>query len=83
MYITNHKRRLFRYRATGISAALLALVASCSNDAQRYAYIHTTGVELGYNMPYTPAIKIHSGKLVYLSGVTAAPIYHSHPHVPA
>ena len=34
-------------------------------------------------MPYTPAIKVHTGKLVFLSGVTAAPIYHSHPHVPA
>jgi len=33
-------------------------------------------------MPYTPAIKVHSGKLVFLSGVTAAQVYHSHPHVP-
>lgn len=34
-------------------------------------------------MPYTPAIKVHSGKTVYLAGVTAAPVYHSHPHIPA
>lgn len=33
-------------------------------------------------MPYTPAIKVHAGKLVFLSGVTAAQVYHSHPHVP-
>ena len=83
MYITNHKKRLSRYLAAGIFTALLALVIGCSNDTQRYEYIHTAGSELGYNMPYTPAIKVHSGKLVFLSGVTAAPIYHSHPHVPA
>ncbi|MQA88479.1 MAG: hypothetical protein GEV03_28660 [Streptosporangiales bacterium] len=46
-------------------------------------YVHGAGDDPRYNMPYTPAIKVHSGKLVYLAGVTAAPIYHSHPHVPA
>lgn len=35
-----------------------------------------------WNMPYVPAIKVLSGKPVYISGVNAAPIYHSHPHVP-
>ena len=34
-----------------------------------------------YNMPYTPAIAVRSGTTVYVAGVTAAPIYHSHPHV--
>lgn len=33
-----------------------------------------------YNMPYTAAIKAHAGKPVYISGVTAAPVYHHHPH---
>ena len=32
-------------------------------------------------MPYTPAIKVHGGKTVYVAGVTAAPVYHSHPHI--
>ncbi len=32
-------------------------------------------------MPYTPAIRIKGGDLVFVSGVTAAPVYHSHPHV--
>ena len=45
-------------------------------------FIHTAGNDPKWNMPYTPAIKVHSGKTVFLSGVTAAPIYHSHPHVP-
>lgn len=45
--------------------------------------IHTEHNDPKWNMPYTPAIKVHSGTLVFLSGVTAAPIYHSHPHIPA
>jgi 2-iminobutanoate/2-iminopropanoate deaminase len=32
-------------------------------------------------MPYTPAIKVRSGSTVYVAGVTAAPVYHHHPHV--
>ena len=33
-------------------------------------------------MPYAPAIKVTGGNMVFLSGVTAAPVYHSHPHIP-
>ncbi len=33
-------------------------------------------------MPYAPAIKVTGGTTVYLAGVTAAPVYHSHPHIP-
>jgi enamine deaminase RidA (YjgF/YER057c/UK114 family) len=33
-------------------------------------------------MPYAPAIKVTGGSMVFLAGVTAAPVYHSHPHVP-
>lgn len=45
-------------------------------------HIHLEENDPKYNMPYTPAIKVHSGKLVFVAGVTAAPVYHSHPHVP-
>ena len=33
-------------------------------------------------MPYAPAIKVTGGTTVYFAGVTAAPVYHSHPHIP-
>jgi enamine deaminase RidA (YjgF/YER057c/UK114 family) len=36
-----------------------------------------------FAMPYTPAIRITGGSPLYLAGVTAAPVYHSHPHVAA
>lgn len=53
----------------------------------KFEIIHTvTHEELSnnpqWNMPYAPAIKVLSGKPVYISGVNAAPIYHSHPHKP-
>src|SRR5712691_7451225 len=31
-------------------------------------------------MPYAPGIVVRRGRLVFLSGVTAAAVYHSHPH---
>ncbi|MEE8397306.1 MAG: RidA family protein [bacterium] len=33
-------------------------------------------------MPYAPAIRVTGGTTIFLAGVTAAPVYHSHPHVP-
>jgi enamine deaminase RidA (YjgF/YER057c/UK114 family) len=51
--------------------------------SHHYEHIHTEENDPKWNMPYTPAIKVHLGKTVYLAGVTAAPVYHSHPHIPA
>jgi 2-iminobutanoate/2-iminopropanoate deaminase len=35
------------------------------------------------DMPYTPAIRVKAGSdLLFISGATALPLYHSHPHVP-
>jgi 2-iminobutanoate/2-iminopropanoate deaminase len=46
-------------------------------------FIHTAENDPKYNMPYTPAIKVRSGATVYVAGVTAAPVYHHHPHIPS
>ena len=46
--------------------------------------VHIEGNDPRWNMPYTAGIKVNNGgSLVFVSGVTAAPVYHSHPHVPA
>jgi len=45
--------------------------------------IETGENEPRFNMPYTPAIKTRGGSIVHLAGVTAAPVYHSHPHLSA
>ena len=35
-------------------------------------------------MPFVPGIKVRNcGTLVFLSGATASPLYHKHPHDPA
>lgn len=34
-------------------------------------------------MPFAPAIKVTGGSLLFFAGVNAAPVYHSHPHIPA
>ena len=51
--------------------------------SHHFELIHTEENDPKWNMPYTPAIKALSGKTVYVAGVTAAPVYHSHPHIPA
>ncbi len=51
--------------------------------AGHFEAVHTDERDPALNMPYTPAIKAHSGKTVYVSGVTAAPVYHQHPHIAA
>jgi enamine deaminase RidA (YjgF/YER057c/UK114 family) len=53
------------------------------NVSDHFEIVEHEGNDPRYNMPYVPAIKVRSGKTVYVSGVTAAPVYHSHPHVPA
>lgn len=45
-------------------------------------FIDYEGYDEKLNMPYVPVIKVHGGKTVYIAGMTAAPVYHSHPHIP-
>ena len=33
-------------------------------------------------MPFAPVITATGGTTIYLAGTTAAPVYHSHPHIP-
>jgi enamine deaminase RidA (YjgF/YER057c/UK114 family) len=44
--------------------------------------IHHDGFDPAINSLFVPGIKVHAGKLVFFSGVTAAPVYHDHPHRP-
>jgi len=44
--------------------------------------IHTAERDPSINLPYAPAIKVTGGSLLFLAGVTAAKMYHHHPHIP-
>ena len=44
------------------------------------AIVHHRDRRTDVKMPYAPGIVVRRGHLVFLSGVTAAAVYHSHPH---
>ena len=77
-------------RAMGCAAALSAsvlLAGGCEpggsgGPAVEYIDISGTQPGSGTNTPFTSAIKVNSGSIVFLSGTVGAPP-HSHPHVPS
>ena len=42
--------------------------------------VHHEGYDPAINSLFVPAIRVARGALVFISGVTAAPVYHDHPH---
>ena len=45
--------------------------------------IHHEGYDEAIVSPFVPAIRVVSNsRLVFISGVTGAPVYHDHPHIP-
>ena len=48
--------------------------------AKEISIVHHADRRTDVMMPYAPGIVVRRGKLVFLSGVTAAAVYHSHPH---
>ena len=47
---------------------------------QHMEVIHHPDYDRTVHMPFVPAIKIKSGRLLWLAGTTALPVYHDHPH---
>ncbi len=66
-------------------AVLIVMLAGCESETPdiEYVYLPGTEPESGANLPFTPAIKVRGGNIVFLSGITGAPVPHSHPHIPA
>jgi enamine deaminase RidA (YjgF/YER057c/UK114 family) len=60
----------------------LAILASAPANAQNQnmEVIHHPNYDRNVFMPFVPAIKIKSGKILWLAGTTALPVYHDHPH---
>ena len=50
--------------------------------ASKIEVIHTPDRDPSINLPYAPAIKVTGGSMLFLAGVTAAEVYHHHPHIP-
>ena len=49
--------------------------------ARKIEVIHTADRDSSMNLPYAPTIKVTGGSLLFLAGVTAAKVYHNHPHI--
>lgn len=47
---------------------------------RRLEIVHHADRRTDVVMPYAPGLVVRRGRLLFLSGVTAAPVYHSHPH---
>jgi 2-aminomuconate deaminase len=47
---------------------------------QHMEVIHHPNHDQSVFMPFVPGVKIKSGKLLWLAGTTALPVYHDHPH---
>lgn len=74
-----------RNRTSIPAAAVLAAMTAGCDTSPSFDYIHLPGTEpaAGANMPFTSAIRVGAGRVVFLAGITAAPVPHSHPHVPS
>ena len=82
--------RLFRPTTTFAALSAAALVLNSSATAQNQAVdttpskhlevVHHPNYDKTVFMPFVPAIKIKSGKILWLAGGTALPVYHDHPH---
>ena len=65
--------------AFGLVAALAASTAQ-AQSGNHLETIHHPNYDKSLFMPFSPALKIKSGKLLWLAGGTALPVYHDHPH---
>jgi len=63
--------------ALGFITAASAAQAQSGNHLE---IIHHPNYDKTVFMPFSPAIKVKSGKLLWLAGGTALPVYHDHPH---
>jgi enamine deaminase RidA (YjgF/YER057c/UK114 family) len=69
----------------GISTAAalnltLLLPRPAFSQNQHMEVVHQPNYDKSVSMPFVPAIKINSGKILWLAGTTALPVYHDHPH---
>ena len=52
-----------------------------SDQSSHIEVIHHEGYDRTINSPFVPVIRKAAGRLVFISVVTGAPVYHDHPHV--
>lgn len=64
-----------------VAVSLMALAsAAAAQSGDNLEIIHHPNYDKSVFMPFSPAIKVKSGKILWLAGGTALPVYHDHPH---
>src|SRR3954471_3841855 len=65
-----------------LPALVLCVLASAAaaQSGNNLEIIHHPNYDKTVFMPFSPAIKVKSGKILWLAGGTALPVYHDHPH---
>lgn len=74
--------------ATGIAMCIAAIALSVRlllpgpafSQNQHMQVIHHPNYDKSVSMPFVPGIRINSGRILWLAGTTALPVYHEHPH---
>ena len=61
-------------------AALAFASAAAAQSGNNLEIINHPNYDKSVFMPFSPAIKVKSGKILWLAGGTALPVYHDHPH---
>ena len=72
-------RIALRLAIFGMSAASLVSSPAMAQNPNMEV-IHHPNYDKSVFMPFVPAIKIKSGKILWLAGTTALPVYYDHPH---
>ena len=67
-------------RALAALAFSVLASAAAAQSGNNLEIIHHPNYDKSLFMPFSPAIKIKSGKILWLAGGTALPVYHDHPH---
>ena len=63
-----------------LAVAFLVSAPAWAQSGNNLETIHHPNYNKNVFMPFPPAIKVKSGKLLWLAGGTALPVYHDHPH---
>jgi enamine deaminase RidA (YjgF/YER057c/UK114 family) len=79
MITTKALRHVLGLVLVGFAGTVLAPAPAAAQN-QHMEVIHHPNYDQSVFMPFVPAIKIKSGKILWLAGTTALPVYHDHPH---
>jgi enamine deaminase RidA (YjgF/YER057c/UK114 family) len=73
------REKIVKQQICFVALSLVASLAS-AQSGNNLEIIHHPNYDKALFMPFSPAIKIKSGKLLWLAGGTSLPVYHDHPH---